>query len=190
MKRLRSLIAALTVAAGLATTTPALASPDIATIAEVAPLPVAVNPLPNVTALPDVAAPEDGSGLPADAGLVTGDAGVASAPIPDPGSDLSGWFSALVDHGTDGEWIAFAALAVIGLVWLLRTWGKKHIEWLKTRHGGLFLVGATTLLLELARAQLGGGLGLESILAALAVAAAAMGARHGAKRAIGKISNA
>lgn len=80
-----------------------------------------------------------------DAGPVTdlGTVDVTADPVPDPSEDLSGWVDAVRDAWSNGLWIPFAGLLVVGLAVAGRVWGPKAWD---TPKGTAFLTALSTAL--------------------------------------------
>jgi hypothetical protein len=62
-----------------------------------------------------------------------------AAPI-DPGTDPGGFLSQIATAIGSRNWVLVAALAVLGVVWALRTWGARWVPWFGTDRGGAVLV--------------------------------------------------
>jgi hypothetical protein len=101
---------------------------------------------------------------------------LAAPDVPTPDADAAEWLKALYSAATAGEWKILAGLALVGVVWLLRSWGVKALPWFGTKTGGLALaflvsIGGTFGLALAAGAKLS----LASAASALGTAAAAAG---------------
>lgn len=84
-----------------------------------------------------------------------------------------------------GQWMVVAAMAVVGLVWLLRNWPGlvSKVPFLSTDRGGVLVTLATSLLLPLATAVLAGKvIGWSDVEAAGMLALTAIGGYTGLKR--------
>lgn len=104
---------------------------------------------------------------------------LAAVAIPDPGTDAGGFLGFLVNMITQKEYLPAFGVALVGLVYLLRTFGTKIPgvgEWLTTKLGGWVLNGVTALVSVLG-ISLAGGITItwEILLQALGAALAASG---------------
>lgn len=92
--------------------------------------------------------------------------------VADPAADPSGWFSELYSAITNTEWKHVAAVALIGVVYAIRTWGPKKVSWFKdSARGGAVLVLLLAIGTGCANALLAGeGVTLKTFATSLQVA--------------------
>lgn len=90
----------------------------------------------------------------------------------DPAEDPSGWFSQIYTAVTNTDWKHVAALALVGVVYALRTWGPKKISWFKdSPRGGAALVLLLAVGTGCANALIAtGGVSLKTFATSLQVA--------------------
>lgn len=92
-------------------------------------------------------------------------------------------FAAFVAAIKAGQWPMVAVLALVAVVWGLRTFGGKWIPWLTTSEGGTVLAFLTALAATLGAAALGGTSITWGLVGTAFVAAfTAMGAWTGVRR--------
>jgi len=99
-----------------------------------------------------------------------------AAGVPTPDEDAPAWALALYTAITSGEWKLAGGLVLLGLTWLVRSWGVRLIPWLGTSLGGIVLAFvlalASTFGLALAT---GASFTLASVAVAIGTAATAAG---------------
>lgn len=105
-------------------------------------------------------------------------------PVPDPSTDAGGWASKLYDNVHGGHWAIAAGLLLIGIVALLR-WVGRGVKWFHTDRGAVLLTLLVSFLgsvgMTLAK---GGGVGLQTFVAAITLAWTASGGLSHIKRLI------
>lgn len=75
---------------------------------------------------------------------------LAQAVIPDPGTDVPAFLTAVLTALRGGDWKVVAALAMVGVIFILRKFGAKVIPWLATSLGGATFTGLVVLVTGLA----------------------------------------
>jgi len=81
---------------------------------------------------------------------------LAQVAPPDPAADPSGYLLLILNAVQGRQWIVLAGLVVIGVVWVVRTYGAKWLPWLSTAKGGATLSLVVGILGSVALVLLGG----------------------------------
>lgn len=121
-----------------------------------------------------------------DAGILVDAGAVVALPVtPVNPDDIGGVISALYNAIRGGQWVIAAGAVLVGLVWAARKWLPGLSPWFKTDRGGVVLTVAMSFIGALATSLLAGKLpGVQDLIAAVTVAASAMGIYTGTKRVV------